>query len=309
MILAVLAVALPVCGGCTGRAEAADTVVPPTQAELASDFLTTIHRMADQLARNPEIVVAEIGNQAVTRGDVEDAFRTIPVTEGNRPFDVIYREVVQRLLVRKALVIRAREKGLDKDPEQQRRMVGAADNVLADVYLLQTIAPLVTDTLLHQTFDKEIAGKPGPDEVRARVIMSYTQAEAADVLAALAAGADFAEEARKVSKDASAAAGGDLGFVRRESVSPDIAAVLFSLAPGQTTAFPVRSAGAWFVIKVESRRQLPALTFEQARGRLTQELERAGVPLAMQAVMRDLTVHDYGMAGKAAGAGKVEVGR
>jgi peptidyl-prolyl cis-trans isomerase C len=294
-----------------GSIHATEPVVPPTQSQMATDFLTTIHRMADELARNPDVVVAEIGGQPVTRGDVADAFRTIPGTEGNRPFDVVYHEVVQRLLVRKALAIRAREKGYNKEPEQQRRMTAAADNVLAETYLQRTIAPAVTDEALHKTYDDDIAGKPGPVEVRARVIMSYTESATAAVLASLAAGVDFAEEAKRESKDASASAGGDLGFVRRESVSSEVGAVLFTLAPGQTTAFPVRASGAWFTMKVESRRQLPPMTFDEARPYLQAQLQRVGVPMVMQASLAGLPVKDYGMAGKsdAVAAGKAGVGR
>jgi peptidyl-prolyl cis-trans isomerase C len=292
-----------IAAGVAHPAVAADPapVTPPTQAEMAADFLTTVRRMADQLATTPDIVVAEIGGQTVTRGDVADAFRALPATDGNRPFDAVYRDVVQRLLGRKALVVRAREQGMDKDPQLLRRMAGASEAVLIEAFLEKAVSPAITDQLLHQTYDSEVAGKPGPDEVRGRVIMTYTETQANDVLAALAKGEDFADLARARSKDASAQAGGDIGFVRREVVSPEIAAVLFSLAPGQTTAFPVRASGAWFVIKVESRRQLPPPSFDSAQAGLRHELMRAAVPTTIKAAMVGLPVQDYGMTGKAAG--------
>jgi len=279
-------------------------VTPPTQSEMATDFLATARRMADQLARSPDVIVAEIGGQAITRGDVADAFRALPATEGNRPFDAVYRDVVQRLLGRKALVVRAREKGFDKDPETQRRMEAASDAVLAEVFLQHAVAPAITDPVLHQAYDSEVSGQPGLDEVRGQVIMTYTEAQALDALAALVGGADFADLARQVSKDASAAAGGDIGFVRRDQVSAEVAAVLFALAPGQTTAYPVRAAGVWFVIKVESRRQLPAASFDAMRGRLTRDLERASVPAVMKAAMAGLPQQDYGLTGKAPAGGQ-----
>ena len=278
-------------------------VTPPTQSEMATDFLATAQRMADQLARSPDVIVAEIGDQAITRGDVADAFQALPATEGNRPFDAVYRDVVQRLLGRKALVVRAREKGFDQDPETHRRMEAASDAVLAEVFLQHAIAPAITDPLLRQAYDSAVAGKPGLDEVQGRVIMTYTETQALDALAALAGGADFADLARRVSQDVSASAGGDIGFVRRDQVSAEIAAVLFALAPGQTTAYPVRAAGVWFVIKVESRRQLPAPSFDAMRGRLTRDLQRASVPTVLKAAMAGLPQQDYGLPGKAPAGG------
>ena len=66
----------------------------------------------------------------------------------------------------------------------------------------------------------------------------------------------------------------------------------------------MRAAGVWFVIKVESRRQLPAASFDAMRGRLTRDLERASVPAVMKAAMAGLPQQDYGLTGKAPAGGQ-----
>ena len=83
--------------------------------------------------------------------------------------------------------------------------------------------------------DVEVRGKPGPDEVQGQVILVPTEAEANDIIAKLAAGADFADLARQFSKDPTGWNGGDLGFVRRENLSPEGAGALFTLRVGEAT--------------------------------------------------------------------------
>lgn len=272
---------------------------PRTQAEAVADVLASVRRLATELNDNPATVVAEIGDHTITRGEVGDALRSIPATDGGTALDVIYHTTVQGLMAQQAMVIRARQMGIDKDPGVQRRIAASADAILANEYLRRTVAPSITEQSLHDAYDREFAGKPGNEEVQARVIMTNTQQEANSTLAALAKGGDFAALARSGSKDASAKAGGELGFVRLDAVSPAIGGVLFALAPGQTTAYPVQVApNAWFIVRVEARRQQGAPGFESVRDRLAQQAMRTGVPAAIQKAVAGLPAHDYGMTGK-----------
>jgi len=56
--------------------------------------------------------------------------------------------------------------------------------------------------------------------------------------------------------------------VVREAVAPDIAAVIFALDVGQSTAFPVRTGIGYCILRVEGRRQRVAPSFEEARASL-----------------------------------------
>lgn len=275
----------------------------PTQSEMAADFLASVRGLIDDFTKNPGTVVAEIGDHPITRGDVAEALRTVPATDGGTSLEALYRNAVQGLMAQQAMVIRAKEQGIDKDPAVARRIETTVNTILANEYLRRVIAPAVTDQMLHAAYDREFAGKPGAEQVRASVIMTNTEQEARDVLAELSKGADFATVARSTSKDASAKASGDLGFVSLDAVSPAIGGVMFSLTPGQTSAFPVRVApNAWFIVKVEARRQQAAPSFESVRNQLVQEIMRESAPAAIQKAVAGLPARDYGMTGKPAAA-------
>ena len=143
---------------------------------------------------------------------------------------------------------------------------------------------------LHTRYDRYIAGKPGPDEVRARVILAPTEEEARALIGKAQGGADFAELARQYSKDPTAAQGGDLGYVVLEAVSPEVGSVMFSMPLGQVTAYPVNSIAGYFVIRVEGRRQRATPAFDEARAVLERAERADAVRLAVSKVVDDIKI-------------------
>jgi peptidyl-prolyl cis-trans isomerase C len=247
--------------------------------------------------QNPDPVVAEVDGNSIRLSEVGDAIRTMPGGGAGNSLETLYPAALRRLIEREALVIRAHAEGVAGDPAVQRHMQAAANQVLENAYLHYAAAKLVTDQLLSARYDAEIKGKPGPLEVHGRVILVATEAAAESAIARLAAGADFAAVAQDVSKDRTAVAGGDLGFVRRDALGSEVGAVLFALRPGEVTPYPVRTTVGWFVLKAEARRLGPPPTFAEAHDRLEAECERDQVSTVVQAALSGATVRAYDMSG------------
>jgi len=177
---------------------------------------------------NADPVVAVVNTNSIHLSDVGDAIRTMPGGGAGNSFEALYPAVLRGLIAREALLIKARAAGVAEDPAVRRHMQAAADQVLINAYLQRETTKLVTDQTLTERYDAEIQGKPGPEEVHGQVILVKTEAEAQDIIAKLAAGADFATLARQSGNDSIARIGGDIGFVRREGLAPEVAAVLFA---------------------------------------------------------------------------------
>jgi parvulin-like peptidyl-prolyl isomerase len=156
---------------------------------------------------------------------------------------------------------------------------------------------MVSDKVIADRYDAIVAGKPGPEEVRFQVIATATEPDARIALNFLSKGTDFSTLAMQVSKDPSAVNGGEIGYARRDRLTPEIGAVVFALVPGQTTAFPVFSNNMWFVIHVEGRRQQGTPTFAEAKADLTSELTREASQEILQKTLAAVVVNDYGPTG------------
>lgn len=88
--------------------------------------------------------------------------------------------------------------------------------------------------------------------------------EALSVRAQILAGADFAETARAKSGHASAANGGDVGYIEEKSLDPALAAYLSGLAVGVLSE-PRRTGEGFGLYRIEGRRQPALRPYEQAR--------------------------------------------
>src|SRR6185437_13217838 len=124
-----------------------------------------------------------------------------------------------------------------------------------------------TDEAMKKVYDDAAKQITSEQEVHARHILVPTEDEAKEVEKELKAGADFAELAKKKSKDPGASDGGDLGFFTKDQMVPEFSKVAFSLQPGQISD-PVKTQFGWHIIKVEEKRDRKAPDFDQVKGQI-----------------------------------------
>jgi peptidyl-prolyl cis-trans isomerase C len=261
------------------------------------DTQTPVYDAARQQEKSAGTVVAEVDGRTVTLGEVADAIRELPANVATLPFVDLYPGVLQQLIRQQALLIRAQQQALDEDPVVRRKMKAAADRVLTNELLRQEISRGITEQVLLDRYQREIAGKSGAAEVHARVIMEPTEELANRIIAELKAGADFGALAKRSSKDTTAPIGGDLGYVQLGSLNAEVGAVAFSMAAGQLTPLPINSAGVWFVLKVEDRRPRPTPSFAEVREQLVQAILREGVPDVVTKALDRVTVRTFNISG------------
>lgn len=217
-------------------------------------------------------VVAKVGDQEVHLSDLSAAAQALPAEMRGLPPGMLYPLLLNQAIDRIALIEMARKQGLDKDPAVQAEMRRAADQALQTALVTRVIGPQLSEAAIKARYDRDIAGKPGEEEVHARHILVASEAEAKKIIAELDKGADFAKLAKEHSTDPGAADGGDLGFFKKGDMVPEFADAAFALKPGEYTKTPVKSQFGWHIIKVEARRQGKPPTFEQAHDELRQQM-------------------------------------
>jgi peptidyl-prolyl cis-trans isomerase C len=248
-------------------------------------------------------VLAKVNGQPIHMSDLKDAAQTLPPNARGMPEQVLFPMLLDQLIDGKALLIEARKSGLDKDPDVQRQMKAADDQVLQSAMLSKQVGPSITEAAVKARYDQDIAGKPGAEEVHARHILVDNEADAKKIIADLGKGGDFAALAKQYSKDTTAAAqGGDLGFFKKDEMVPEFATAAFALQPNQVSPTPVHTQFGWHVIQVLERRQAPAPTFEQSQDELRQKLIHDGVKKAVAQARADVTVEKFNPDGTPAAA-------
>ncbi|MBC9177295.1 peptidylprolyl isomerase [Pseudoroseomonas ludipueritiae] len=223
---------------------------------------------AQPTAEDP--LLARVDGQEIRRSDVQAAIAELPPELRSAPESVLSPLVIDQMITQKALVAAARAQKLQDQPEVQARLKRAEEQELQQALLRQEISPKLTDEALRARYARDIAGKPGEEEVHARHILVANEADAKKVEAEVRKpGADFAAIARSRSTGPGTEQGGDLGFFKKGDMVPEFAEAAFAMKPGEISQ-PVRSPFGWHVIKVEARRTAEAPSYEDSLETLRQ---------------------------------------
>ena len=284
--LGLLAVVTPALAQSEPRLGApAPTVVPPEQKEPAP------------ITGNANPVVASVDGRPIFLSDLGRALQTLPENLRGMPFETLYPVLVDRLVDHQALVISAKQTGLEDTPEVRKEIEAAVERILEGAYLSREATPKVTDQAVLALYNRRFAGRPATEEVRARHILVPTEAEARKLIEELRQGADFATLAKEYSKDPDAKTGGDLGFFRREQVWPAFADIAFSLQPGQIGSNPIHNEFGWHIVKVEERRLVAPPSLSDVQGQLRQELLAQAVQEAIDKARGRVVIRRYNIDG------------
>ncbi|HAS52696.1 MAG TPA: hypothetical protein DCS42_00535 [Nitrospiraceae bacterium] len=116
-----------------------------------------------------------------------------------------------------------------------------------------------------------------PESARLRLISTKDEKKAQEVLGKVKAGEEFSSLASLFSEDMYRIKGGDIGYIHRGRIFPELEKAAFTLKPGETSGL-IKSEGTWFIVKVEDRKPEHELTFDEAKEKLKKDLEtkRAG---------------------------------
>jgi peptidyl-prolyl cis-trans isomerase SurA len=107
------------------------------------------------------------------------------------------------------------------------------------------------------------------------------------VLARLRGGEDFAKVARETSQGPSAADGGDLGWLRRGVIQPEVERAAFALETGQFSDL-VRTRTGFQIVKVEGRRGGEPRPFDQVKDEIRDRLTNDQADVLRQQYVAEL---------------------
>ncbi len=250
---------------------------------------------AGQQAGKPagDPVLARVGDQEIRLSDLRSAAATLPPNLRSMPEQVLYPMLLDRMIDQDALVAEAHRIGLDKDPDVQRQVQMAEDSALQRALLMKEVQPQITDQAVQARYEKDVANKPGTEEVHAKHILVNSEAQAKDIIAQLQNGADFDALAKKYSKDTAATGGDDLGFFKKSDMVPEFAAAAFALQPGQVTQTPVHTQFGWHVIKVTERRQDKPPSFADAKNELRQRMAQEAAEKVVAQALAGVKVEKF----------------
>jgi peptidyl-prolyl cis-trans isomerase C len=224
--------------------------------------------------------VAKVQDETIWASDVRrEAVAQGLVGEGE-PLDVtsdLFRRVLDEVIDQKLLGREAERRGLDNSALAQRRLEATRERILGDMLVETVVNNTITDKSVEALYQEQLRLARTSEEIRTRLILSRTKAEADAVVGILAQGAAFEAVAMERSVDeATRFSGGDLGYSTLD-VMPQAYANALRDRPAGSTVGPFQTEGGWAVLRVEDRRKETPPTLEQARPQIVRYLTYEGV--------------------------------
>jgi peptidyl-prolyl cis-trans isomerase C len=236
---------------------------------LASVAVTALVLLAGLPVRaqdaNP--VLAKVNGAEIRQSDVALAEEELGPSLAQMDPATKKENVLAFLIDMKIVAKAAEDKKVENNDDFKKRLAFTRNRLLMDSLLASEGKTATTDEAMKKVYEDASKQITGEQEVHARHILVETEDEAKAVAAELKKGADFAELAKKKSKDPGASDGGDLGFFTKDQMVPEFSAVAFTLEPGKVSD-PVKSQFGWHIIKVEEKRNRQAPAFDAVKAQI-----------------------------------------
>src|SRR5438477_11802673 len=218
-------------------------------------------------AQDANPVLAKVNGSEIRQSDVTLAEEELGPSLAQMDPATKKENVLAFLIDMKIVAKAAEDKKIENGEDFKKRLAFTRNRLLMESLLASEGKTATTDEAMKKVYEDAAKQITGEQEVHARHILVETEDEAKAVAEELKKGADFAELAKKKSKDPGASDGGDLGFFTKDQMVPEFSAVAFVLEPGKMSD-PVKSQFGWHIIKVEEKRNRKAPEFEQVKSQI-----------------------------------------
>ena len=181
--------------------------------------------LAGSPARADDKVLAKVNGVEIKESDValaeEELAPSLAQMEPAAKKDNVLAFLIDLQIVAKA----AEDKKVENTDDFKKKLAFTRKRLMMDSLLAAEGKAGTTEDAMKKVYDEASKQITGEVEVRARHILVETEDEAKAVVEELKKGADFAELAKKKSKDPGASDGGDLGFFTKDQMVPEFSAV------------------------------------------------------------------------------------
>ena len=256
-----------------------------------------------------DVIVAKVNGTALTQKDLEDEVdRLIPQMTFHKSVSKekrknYYGRALEEMIERELAYQDALAKGMKPDKEKVEALMGqirkqyrsdeqyktalSKDGLTEEqfrakvekgVLIESLISRVVTEPSqvnekeLKEYYEKNTSKFKQPESARIKLISAKDEKKVHDILSRLKNGEDFGELAYALSEDAYRIKGGDIGYIHKGRMLPEIDDAAFKLKVGETSA-PIKAGDFWYIIRIEDKKPEQQIPFEEIKGKLENDLE------------------------------------
>ena len=209
-------------------------------------------------------VAAKVNGETIYINDLKQSYADHPQIKDKVPFEDFYAKTLDVFVNSKLVYQAAKKANIEETPEFKRQLVTVIEDLARKLYLEKLVDEKVTEAEIKKLYDEYTSKFESQKEVKARHILTDSEATAKEVISKLKKGEDFAKLAEKYSKDPAV----DLGYFTKEMMVPEFSTAAFAMNKGEYSKTPVKTDFGYHVIFVEDTRASKPLELKEVEPQL-----------------------------------------
>jgi len=218
----------------------------------------------------PETILASFEGQTITLGEFNQIWEQVP-EEYKLQLDKSI--VLDQVISEKLLIQEANNMGLEKDNDVLEQIKKMTEQILVQALIQREILDkvAVNDEEVSEYYEQNKGSFTEKEQIHLYNILLESEEDAQDILEQLKAGGDFSEIAKEKSTGPSAAQGGDLGYLTKGTVIPEIEEVVFALELEELSEV-VKTDFGFHILKITEKKPETVKTLEEVKEEIIQTL-------------------------------------
>jgi len=218
----------------------------------------------------PDTVLASFNGQIITLGEFNQLWEEVP-EEYKLQLDKSM--ILDQMISEKLLIQEAEKIGLEEDNDVLEQIKKMTEQILVQVLIEREILDKikVNDEEILEYYEQNKDSFTEKEQVHLYNILLETEEEAQDILEQLMAGVDFSEIAKERSTGPSAAQGGDLGYLSKGTIIPEIEEVVFALELEELSEV-IKTDFGFHILKITEKKPETVKTLEEVKEDIIQIL-------------------------------------
>ncbi|MBU4602644.1 peptidyl-prolyl cis-trans isomerase, partial [bacterium] len=208
--------------------------------------------------------------QTITLGEFNQLWEEVP-EEYKLQLDKSM--VLDQVISEKLLIQEAKNMGLEEDNDVLEQIKKMTEQILVQVLIEREILDKVNvnDEEVSEYYEQNKGSFTEKEQIHLYNILLESEEEAQAILEQLKAGGDFSEIAKEKSTGPSAAQGGDLGFLTKGTVIPEIEEVVFALEVEELSEV-VKTDFGFHILKITEKKPETVKALEEVKEEIIQTL-------------------------------------
>jgi len=219
---------------------------------------------------SPETILASFGEQTITLGEFNQVWEQVPE---DYKLQLDKSMVLDQVISEKLLIQEAKNMGLEKDNDVLEQIEKMTEQILVQALLQREILDKVdvNDEEVSEYYEQNKDSFTEKEQIHLYNILLESEEEAQDILEQLKTGGDFIEIAKEKSTGPSAAQGGDLGYLSKGSLIPEIEDEVFTLEVGGLSGV-VKTDFGFHILKITEKKPETVKALEEVKEDIIQTL-------------------------------------